>query len=122
MQRHKDAKKKLKSLAPLRDKKSKAGIVSNKVSYPGKIGEFIFYPEKISKDEIRDIINGETHYRVVGGKQISSVPSIPESHISEPVLLQSVITCPVCGYQKEETHRRGAKKYSGRCRFYRTQS
>ncbi len=44
---------------------AKVGIVSGKVSYPDKKGEFAFDPDKISKDEIRDIINKETHYRVV---------------------------------------------------------
>ncbi len=53
----------------------KPGIVSDKVSYPDKKGEFVFDPEKISKDEIRGIIDKETHYKVVkeiGENDISS--------------------------------------------------
>lgn len=46
--------------------KTKEGIVSNKVSYPDKEGEFTFDPDKISKDKIRGIIDKETHYKVVG--------------------------------------------------------
>lgn len=45
--------------------KTKDGIISNKVSYPDKKGEFIFDPEKISKENIREIIDIETHYNVV---------------------------------------------------------
>ena len=45
--------------------KTKDGITSNKVSYPDKKGEFIFDPEKISKEDIREIIDIETHYNVV---------------------------------------------------------
>ncbi|NOX47761.1 MAG: mercury(II) reductase [Chlorobi bacterium] len=55
--------------------KLKQGVVSNKVSYPDKKGEFVFDPAKISKDEIRGIIDKETHYNVVGEIRESNSPS-----------------------------------------------
>ena len=86
--------------------KSKQGIVSGKVSYPEKKGEFTFNPEKISKDDIREIIDKETHYKVVGeikmAEQIATERSLPEPDPDKTVILQSIITCPICGFQKEE--------------------
>lgn len=57
---------------------TKAGIVSNKVSYPDKKGEFTFDPEKISKDEIKEIIDRETHYNVV--KEIGATNGSPKKY------------------------------------------
>ncbi len=86
---------------------TKEGLVSNKVSYPDKKGEFIFDPEKISREEIRKTIDKETQYNVVDEiieeDKISILTHQPESQLSESVILQSVIFCPVCGHQKEET-------------------
>jgi mercuric reductase len=44
---------------------TKYGIIENQVSYKDKIGEFKYNPEKISKEGIREIIDKETHYKVV---------------------------------------------------------
>ncbi len=44
----------------------KEGIISKHISYPDKSGKFEFDPEKISKDEIVDLINSTGHYKVVG--------------------------------------------------------
>ncbi len=44
----------------------KEGIISKSISYPDKSGKFEFDPEKISKDEIVDLINSTGHYKVVG--------------------------------------------------------
>ncbi len=45
---------------------SKDGIRNNKVSYASGEGEFTFDPDIISKEEIKNIIDRETHYNVVG--------------------------------------------------------
>ncbi|MDF1574219.1 MAG: mercury(II) reductase [Bacteroidales bacterium] len=44
----------------------KEGVKSKNVSYPDGTGRFEYDPEKISKDEIADIINIGGHYRVSG--------------------------------------------------------
>ncbi|NOY49227.1 MAG: mercury(II) reductase [Chlorobi bacterium] len=44
---------------------TKDGIIENHVSYKDKIGEFKYDPEKISKEVIQEIIDKETHYKVV---------------------------------------------------------
>ncbi len=44
----------------------KEGIESNHISYPEASGEFEFDPEKISKEEIAEIINSTGHYKVAG--------------------------------------------------------
>ncbi len=41
------------------------GIISNKVSYNDKQGEFTFDQKKISKENIKQLIDSETHYNIV---------------------------------------------------------
>lgn len=43
----------------------KEGISSNNISYPDGNGKFVYDPEKISKEEIVEIINNTGHYKVV---------------------------------------------------------
>ena len=44
----------------------KEGIHSKNISYPSRIGNFEYDPEKISKDEIIQVINSTGHYKVEG--------------------------------------------------------
>jgi len=44
----------------------KEGIISKSISYPDSSGKFEFNPEKISRDEIVDLINSTGHYKVTG--------------------------------------------------------
>jgi mercuric reductase len=44
----------------------KEGVTSKNVSYPDGSGKFEYDPDKISKDEIADIINSTGHYKVSG--------------------------------------------------------
>ncbi len=44
----------------------KEGISSNNISYPDGNGKFEYDPEKISKEEIVEIINSTGHYKVIG--------------------------------------------------------
>jgi mercuric reductase len=45
---------------------NKEGVTSKNVSYTDGTGRFEYNPEKISKDEIADIINSSGHYKVSG--------------------------------------------------------
>ena len=48
----------------------KAGIASKNISYPDSSGKFEYDPDKISKDEIVDLINSTAHYQVTGETQV----------------------------------------------------
>jgi len=48
----------------------KKGIASIIIGYPDSLGKFEYEPDKISKDEIVDMINSTGHYKVTGEIQV----------------------------------------------------
>lgn len=80
----------------------KKGILEKKVSYKNGKGEFTYDANTISKDDIISTINQTGSYKV-------------NEEAKKELILQSVITCPKCGHQKEETMPTDACQYFYEC-------